>query len=364
MQSGLSTATIVIAAMSVPQSPRTIATVPADTPLRPAAAADSTDLRTQYRTARLIAIVTGLLGAFLALATPFLPVVQTTAAVNWPQGGVLARRRGAAGVAGTARPEQSRSRARWSTSCPHRAGSCWPPRRRRARVRRSSAMFVRVSDATSTCSTATSSSRRRPATRWRQLQPDRRHLRHRPHIRAVRGPDHDDGPAGRRATLTGDLRPQVVGRVHRLCDGRGTAGAVVHDERRLPVLLVPHADQVRRDDRARLLCHADRAGRAGPPRRHRRPRAPPLPAVALAGPTGRRRRRRRGSAGAVALHRREHLRRRLPAHHGPGRPNTPATWPTTSAGSASPRRRSAGTTTSSRRWPRSRRPARGCDCPR
>ncbi len=47
------------------------------------------DLRAQYRNARLIAIVTGLLGALFALATPFLPVVQTTAAVNWPQNNVL-----------------------------------------------------------------------------------------------------------------------------------------------------------------------------------------------------------------------------------------------------------------------------------
>ncbi len=38
------------------------------------------------RTARLIALVTGVLGALLAIATPFLPVVQTTAVVNWPQG--------------------------------------------------------------------------------------------------------------------------------------------------------------------------------------------------------------------------------------------------------------------------------------
>ena len=42
-----------------------------------------------HRTARLIAIVAGLLGAALALATPFLPVKQTTAQLNWPQNGVL-----------------------------------------------------------------------------------------------------------------------------------------------------------------------------------------------------------------------------------------------------------------------------------
>ena len=37
------------------------------------------------RIAKLAAIVTGLLGVFLALATPLLPVNQTTAEVNWPQ---------------------------------------------------------------------------------------------------------------------------------------------------------------------------------------------------------------------------------------------------------------------------------------
>ena len=42
-----------------------------------------------HRTARLIAIVAGLLGAALAIATPFLPVTQTTAQLNWPQNGLL-----------------------------------------------------------------------------------------------------------------------------------------------------------------------------------------------------------------------------------------------------------------------------------
>ena len=42
-----------------------------------------------HRTVRLVAIVAGLLGAALALATPFLPVTQTTAELNWPQNGVL-----------------------------------------------------------------------------------------------------------------------------------------------------------------------------------------------------------------------------------------------------------------------------------
>ncbi|GAA4487544.1 arabinosyltransferase domain-containing protein [Rhodococcus olei] len=47
------------------------------------------DLRTRYRTARLIAIATGLLGFVLALAVPFLPVKQTAATLNWPQSGVV-----------------------------------------------------------------------------------------------------------------------------------------------------------------------------------------------------------------------------------------------------------------------------------
>jgi arabinosyltransferase C len=42
-----------------------------------------------YRIARLVAVVAGLLGALLAIATPFLPVTQTTTQLNWPQNGVL-----------------------------------------------------------------------------------------------------------------------------------------------------------------------------------------------------------------------------------------------------------------------------------
>ena len=46
------------------------------------------DLRT-IRTSRLIAIVTGLIGFVLALATPFLPVKQDAASIDWPQDGTL-----------------------------------------------------------------------------------------------------------------------------------------------------------------------------------------------------------------------------------------------------------------------------------
>jgi arabinosyltransferase C len=48
-----------------------------------------TQTRANYRTARLVAVVAGLLGTLLALLTPFLPVTQTTAALSWPQNGTL-----------------------------------------------------------------------------------------------------------------------------------------------------------------------------------------------------------------------------------------------------------------------------------
>ncbi len=54
----------------------------------PAAVTDRPDR--EYRVARLVAVVAGLLGAALALATPLLPVKQTTAELNWPQNGVFA----------------------------------------------------------------------------------------------------------------------------------------------------------------------------------------------------------------------------------------------------------------------------------
>ncbi|MET9198767.1 arabinosyltransferase domain-containing protein [Gordonia sp. NPDC003585] len=41
------------------------------------------------RRAKLVAIVTGLLGLFMALATPLMPVKQTTAEISWPQEGQI-----------------------------------------------------------------------------------------------------------------------------------------------------------------------------------------------------------------------------------------------------------------------------------
>ncbi|GAA1459553.1 arabinosyltransferase domain-containing protein [Williamsia maris] len=56
------------------------ASVPTDTPERaPRSRPD------RIRIAKIVAIVAGLLGFVLALATPLLPVKQTTAQINWPQ---------------------------------------------------------------------------------------------------------------------------------------------------------------------------------------------------------------------------------------------------------------------------------------
>jgi arabinosyltransferase C len=47
------------------------------------------DAGDNHRIARLVATVAGLLGALLAIATPLLPVNQTTAQLNWPQNGTF-----------------------------------------------------------------------------------------------------------------------------------------------------------------------------------------------------------------------------------------------------------------------------------
>jgi arabinosyltransferase C len=53
------------------------------------ASSSVSDAGANNRTARLVAVVAGLLGAVLAIATPVLPVSQTTAQLNWPQNGTF-----------------------------------------------------------------------------------------------------------------------------------------------------------------------------------------------------------------------------------------------------------------------------------
>lgn len=43
--------------------------------------------RGDVRTARWVAMIAGLLGFVLSVATPLLPVEQTTATLEWPQNG-------------------------------------------------------------------------------------------------------------------------------------------------------------------------------------------------------------------------------------------------------------------------------------
>lgn len=47
------------------------------------------DVRQQYRTTRLVAMVAGVLGVLFAILTPFLPVTQDDAVVQWPQDGTV-----------------------------------------------------------------------------------------------------------------------------------------------------------------------------------------------------------------------------------------------------------------------------------
>ncbi|RPA12382.1 arabinosyltransferase [Gordonia sp. OPL2] len=55
-----------------------------DAPSEPGTSAERT--RTNYRTVKIVSVVTGLLGFLMAIVTPLLPVNQTTAELNWPQG--------------------------------------------------------------------------------------------------------------------------------------------------------------------------------------------------------------------------------------------------------------------------------------
>ncbi|MBV8930589.1 MAG: arabinosyltransferase domain-containing protein, partial [Mycobacteriaceae bacterium] len=52
-------------------------------------AKDRDEIRRSIRVARWVATVAGLIGFVLSVATPLLPVVQTTATLNWPQNGQL-----------------------------------------------------------------------------------------------------------------------------------------------------------------------------------------------------------------------------------------------------------------------------------
>ncbi len=66
--------------MSTDTSPQTVKELPSTS---------VSDTDANHRIARLVACLAGLLGALLAIATPLLPVNQTTAQLNWPQNGTF-----------------------------------------------------------------------------------------------------------------------------------------------------------------------------------------------------------------------------------------------------------------------------------
>ncbi|SON59932.1 putative arabinosyltransferase C [Mycobacterium simulans] len=66
--------------MATETSPRAVAEL---------ASTSVSDAGANYRIARFVAVFAGLLGAVLAIATPLLPVNQTTAQLNWPQNGTF-----------------------------------------------------------------------------------------------------------------------------------------------------------------------------------------------------------------------------------------------------------------------------------
>ncbi|MGC0366910.1 arabinosyltransferase B [Rhodococcus sp. 27YEA15] len=70
---------------AVTDSPRT----PTSPPPPASAHQGALDDRERFRRTRWVAVIAGLLGFVLAMATALLPVVQTTATVNWPQNGVI-----------------------------------------------------------------------------------------------------------------------------------------------------------------------------------------------------------------------------------------------------------------------------------
>src|SRR6202041_4216113 len=53
------------------------------------AATSQPDTHRDVRVTRWVATIAGLIGFVLSIATPLLPVVQTTAMLNWPQNGQL-----------------------------------------------------------------------------------------------------------------------------------------------------------------------------------------------------------------------------------------------------------------------------------
>ncbi len=265
----------------------------------------------------------------MAVATPLLPVKQTTAQLNWPQNGtwqsvnapligyvatdltITVPCQAAAGLAG---PE-NRGRTVLLSTVPKQAPKAVDRGLLIERVNNDLLVIVRNTPVVSApldavlspaCQTLTFTAARR--------QGDRRIRRARRKADASDTADDPDAPLrGERGGY--DFRPQIVGVFTDLSgpapEGLKFSATIDSRYSSAPTLLKTAGD----DHRRRHDRH--RARRAASSRHRRRCPAPAFPAAALvvddpAGRTGRRR------PGVVALRRGQHLRRRLHPDHGPG----------------------------------------------
>lgn len=284
--------------------PSEVVVPPKPVPTGPEAPRESDSQR--VRTARLIAIVTGLLGLLLALATPFLPVKQEAASIDWPQGGTvnsvssplisysptsldisipcstLGQLGGSGGTLLSTMPNGAPDRNARGLTVRTTAD-------RLEALTRDSVLISTPLDQLSGCTAITITTNSEQT------------------VAAVTGID------GVGTTLTGDYRPQVVG-IFTDLQGAAPAGLSAHmdvDSRfsSSPTLLKLFAMIVAALSTIVSLYALHRIdGVDG--------RRAAVPAYAMV-EVHRHRRPGYRHAGAVACVRRQHFRRRLPARHGP-----------------------------------------------
>ena len=275
-----------------------------------------------YRFARLVAVVAGLLGALLAIATPVLPVNQTTAQLNWPQNGTfgsveapligyVATELNVSVPCQTAAGLQNAGKTVLLSTVPKQAPKAVD---RGLLIQRANDELVFVVRNVPVVSAPLSE----------VLSPACQRLTFTAHADRVvaefvgltQGPNAEHPGSPLRGEKSGyDFRPQIVGVFTDLA-GPAPPGLSCLGDRGHPLQQQPHAAEDDRDD-PRGGADRGRARRAAHPRHRRRHPAPALPAAAVVvdrqpGRPGHRR------AGVVAFRRRQHLRRRLHPDHGPG----------------------------------------------
>ena len=282
--------------------------------------------RANHRTARSSPSSPGCSAPLLALATPLLPVKQTTAQLNWPQNGVLQQRRRAADRLRGHRPGHHRPLP--GRRGPGRAANTARPcccRRCPSRRPRPSTAACSSSASTTTCCvivrntpvvTAPLNQVLSPACQELDVHRARRQG-HRRIRRAGQGPETPSDPgAPLRGERSGyDFRPQIVGV---FTDLSGPAPPGLSSRRpstrrystsptllKLIAMILGVAMTVVALVALHVLDTADGM-------RHRRFLPPRWWSIDAAGRPGHR------GAGVVALRRRQHLRRRLHPDDGAG----------------------------------------------